>query len=147
MAAGAPWHLTSLAKVMIGKQRRRGGRGRMREGEDGNNRGGRQQPCLSSSNQVAIRKHKKAHTKHNNQPPKQRRRSQLVAGKGAGLVRNEATRVERQARKRGGRGDERHRQCRRSGSKNNDDGHGLDQEGCHSSGEHERDDCRLRFDY
>ncbi len=33
------WSHTSLAKVMIGKQPRQGGRGRMREGEDGNNRG------------------------------------------------------------------------------------------------------------
>ncbi len=56
----APWHLTSSAEVMIGERRRRGGRGRTREGEDGNNRGRRQQQCLSSSNQVAIRKHKKA---------------------------------------------------------------------------------------
>jgi hypothetical protein len=33
-------------------------------GDDGNNKGGRQQQCLSSSNQKAIksiRKHKKAH--------------------------------------------------------------------------------------
>jgi hypothetical protein len=54
-----PRGLTSLAKVMIGEQQRHGGRGRTREGEDGNNRGGQQQQCLSSSNQVAIRKHKK----------------------------------------------------------------------------------------
>ncbi len=50
-------HLTLSAKVMIGKQQRQGERGRMREGEDGNNRGGQQQQCLSSSNQAAIRKH------------------------------------------------------------------------------------------
>jgi hypothetical protein len=58
----APWLLSSSAKVM-GEQWKQGGRGRMREGEDGNNRGGQQQQCLSSSNQMAIRKHKKAHKK------------------------------------------------------------------------------------
>ncbi len=35
----APWRLTLSAKVMIGEQRRRGGRGRTREGEDSNNMG------------------------------------------------------------------------------------------------------------
>ncbi len=65
-----PLHLTLSAEVVIGKQRRQGGRGRAREGEDDNNREGRQKQWLSSINQVAIRKHKKAHTKHNNQPPK-----------------------------------------------------------------------------
>ncbi len=34
------WHRTSSAEVMIGERRRRGGRGRTREGEGGNNRGG-----------------------------------------------------------------------------------------------------------
>ncbi len=34
------WHHTSSAKVMIGKQRRQGGRGRTREREGGNNMGG-----------------------------------------------------------------------------------------------------------
>ncbi len=55
-----PWCLTSSAKVMTGDQRRRGGKGRTREGEDGNNGGAQQQQCLSSSNQVVIRKYKKA---------------------------------------------------------------------------------------
>jgi hypothetical protein len=35
--------LTFLAEVMIREEQRRGGRGRTREGEDGNNRGGQQQ--------------------------------------------------------------------------------------------------------
>ena len=35
------WCHTPLAKVMIGKQRRQGGRGRTRERKGGNNRGGR----------------------------------------------------------------------------------------------------------
>ena len=34
------WHHTSSAKVMISEQQRQGGRGRTREGEGGNNRGG-----------------------------------------------------------------------------------------------------------
>jgi hypothetical protein len=114
----APWCLTSSAEVVTGEQQRQGGRGRMREGEDGNNRGGRQQQCLSSSNQVAIRKHKKAQKTHNNQPPKWRQRARLVAGKGTnvsrptgvGLAWDEATGVEQRACKRGG-GDERHPQC------------------------------------
>jgi hypothetical protein len=51
------WHHTSSAKVMIGKQQRQGWRGRAREREGGNNREGQQQQCLSSSNQVVIKKH------------------------------------------------------------------------------------------
>ncbi len=35
-----PWCLTLLTEVMIGEQRRHGGRGRTREGEEGSNRGG-----------------------------------------------------------------------------------------------------------
>ncbi len=34
------WHHTSLAEFVIGEQRRQRGRGRMREGEGSNNRGG-----------------------------------------------------------------------------------------------------------
>ncbi len=64
-------------------------------------------PFLKQSS--GIRKHKKA-KKHNNQPPKQRQRAHLVAGKGADvlrltgvvLARDEATEVEQQAHKRGG---------------------------------------------
>jgi hypothetical protein len=44
---------------MIGEQRQQRGRGRTREVEDGNNRGDNNNSAFSSSNQVAIRKHKK----------------------------------------------------------------------------------------
>ncbi len=59
---------------------------------------------------MAIRKHQKAHKKHNNQPPKRRWQARLVAGKGANVLRltgvgsaqDEATRVEQRVHKRGG---------------------------------------------